>query len=128
MSAWSIRRCFLLMVDISTRHVKILPLKDQEAGTLLDAIEQGWVYRGRCMSKFLLTDRGANIDGQTFRDFCQKAGIDERTTDYHSQYDCMAERNIGLVKQVIRCLQVDRQLQKDPGQNYSRRLVYTLME
>ena len=106
-------RYFLLMVDLFTRYVEILPLKDQEAGTLLDAFEQGWVYRGHGMPKFLLTDRGANIDGQTFRDFCQKAGIDKkRTTAYHPQCDGMAERNIGLVKQVIRCLQMDRQLPK----------------
>ena len=34
------------------------------------------------------------------------------TTPYHPQGDGMAERNIGLVKQVIRCLLTDRKLSK----------------
>lgn len=42
-----------------------------------------------------------------------KAGINKRaTTPYHPQCDGMSERNIELVKQVIQCLQLDRQLPK----------------
>ena len=51
-------------------------------------------------------DSGANMD-------CRSAGVNKKlATAYHPQCDRMAERNIGLVKQVIRCLQVDRQLPK----------------
>ncbi|KAI6653953.1 52 kDa repressor of the inhibitor of the protein kinase-like [Oopsacas minuta] len=76
-------RYFLLMVELSTRYVEILRLKDQEMCTLLNAFVQRWVYR----------------------DFGQKTGIDKRgITAYHPQCDCMMERNIGLVKQVTRKL------------------------
>ena len=106
-------RYFLLMVDLFTRYVELQPLRDQEASTLLDAFQQGWVYRGHGMPAIILTDKGANLDGRVFREFCAKAGVDKRaTTPYHPQCDGMAERNIGLVKQVIRCLQLDRQLSK----------------
>ena len=106
-------RYFLLMVDLFTRYVELQPLRDQEANTLLDAFQQGWVYRGHGMPAIILTDKGANLDGRVFREFCAKAGVDKRaTTPYHPQCDGMAERNIGLVKQVIRCLQLDRQLSK----------------
>ena len=65
------------------------------------------------MPSIALTDRGANLDGQVFREFCAKAGIDKRsTTPYDPQSDGMAERNVGQVKQVIRCIQLDRQLAK----------------
>ena len=106
-------RYVLLMVDLFTRYVELRPLKDQETDTILDAFQMGWVYRGHGMPRIVLTDQGANLDGRTFREFCEKAGIEKRhTTPYHPQCDGMAERNIGLVKQVIRCLQMDRHLEK----------------
>ena len=75
------------------------------------------------MPSVILSDKGANIDGQVFRDFCQRAGVNKRrTTPYHPQCEAMAERNIGLVKQVIRCLQADRHLPKGHGRSYLLRL------
>ena len=106
-------RYFLLMVDLFTRYVELQPLKDQEASSILGAFEQGWIYRCHGMPRIVPTDKGANMDGSTFRKFCQNAGVNKRrTTPYHPQCDGMAERNIGLVKQVIRCLQEDRHLSK----------------
>ena len=53
------------------------------------------------------------MDGQVFREFCRLAGVNKRrTTPYHPQCGGMAERHIGLVKLVIRCLQADRHLPK----------------
>ena len=71
-------RYFLLMVDLFTRYIEIQPLHDQEASTILAAFQQGWVYRGHGMPSIVLTDRGANLDGKTFRGFCTKAGISKR--------------------------------------------------
>ena len=70
-------RYFLLMVDLFTRYVEVQPLRDQEASSILAAFQQGWVYRSHGMSSIVLTDRGANIDGQVFREFCAKTGIDK---------------------------------------------------
>ena len=65
------------------------------------------------MPTIILTDKGANLDGRVFQEFCDKAGVNKKATiPYHPQCDGMSERNIGLVKQVIRCLQLDRQLPK----------------
>ena len=48
-----------------------------------------------------------------FREFCRSLGVEKkRTTPYHPEADGMAERNIGMVKQVIRCLQLYRRLSK----------------
>ena len=48
------------------------------------------------------------------RVMCDKLGIDKRhTSQYHPQADGLAERSIGLVKQVARCLTLDRNLEED---------------
>ena len=101
------------MVDLFTRHIEVMPLRNQHAKTLVEAFEQGWVYRGHGVPRHILSDQGHNIDGETFREFCRKLGVSKRrTSPYRPQADGMAERNIGMVKQVIRCLQQDRELAK----------------
>ena len=106
-------RYFLLMVDLFTRYVELFPLADQEASSLVKAFEQGWIYRGHGVRTRILSDQGSSIDGEKLREFCRSLGIEKkRTTPYHPETDGMAERNIGMVKQVIRCLQLDRRLLK----------------
>ena len=106
-------RYFLLMVDLFTRYIEIQPLKDQCARTLVEAFERGWIYRGYGVPQTILSDQGKNVDGETFREFCKILGVEKkRTSPYRPQADGMSERNIGMVKQVIRCLQEDRHLDK----------------
>ena len=106
-------RYFLLMVDLFSRHIEIEPLKDQRAATLIRAFEHGWIYRGHGVPSVILSDQGSNVDGETFREFCLSLGVNKkRTSPYIPQSDGMSERNIGMVKQVIRCLQQDRHLDR----------------
>ena len=106
-------RYFLLMVDLFSRYIEIQPLRNQEAESLVSAFEQGWIYRGHGVPVKILSDQGSSIDGRKFREFCRLLGVEKkRTTPYHPETDGMAERNIGMVKQVIRCLQLDRRLEK----------------
>ena len=88
-------------------------MKDQRAATIVKAFEEAWVYKGHGVPKVVLSDQGPNVDGETFRRFCHALGVNKRrTTPYRPQSDGMSERNIGMVKQVIRCLQQDRQLDR----------------
>ena len=106
-------RYFLVMVDLFTRLVELMPLHDQSAESVIAAFEQGWVYAGHGVPEIVITDQGSQLDGSAFRNFCKPLGIDKRhTTPYHPQCDGMAERNVGFVKQVILCLMLDRQLKK----------------
>ena len=106
-------RYFLLMVDLFTRYIEIQPMKDQCARTLVEAFERGWIYRGHGVPQTILSDQGRNVDGETFREFCKILGVEKkRTSPYRPQADGMSERNIGMAKQVIRCLQEDRHLDK----------------
>ena len=80
----------------------------------MKAFEQGWIYRGHGVPLKILSDQGSSIDGVQFRELCRSLGVEKkRTTPYHPEADGMAERNIGMVKQVIRCLQLDRRLSKE---------------
>ena len=97
-----------------SRYIQVQPLKDQEASSLIKAFEQGWIYKGHGVPFRILSDQGSSIDGEKFRKSCRSLGVEKkRTTPYHPETDWMADRNIGMVKQVIRCLQMDRNLPKD---------------
>ena len=60
-------RYFLLMVDLFTRYIELYPLADREAGSLVKAFEQGWIYRGHGVPVKSLSDQGSSIDGDKFR-------------------------------------------------------------
>ena len=107
-------RYFLCMVDVFTRYVELVPLQDQSAGSLVREFERGWVYRGHGVPRGLLTDQAHNIDGTEIRNLCQKLGVEKRhSSPYHPQADGLVERTIGLVKQVARCITLDRLLAKE---------------
>ena len=102
------------MVDVFTRYIEAVPLKDQKAASLVREFENGWIYRGHGVPKGILSDQAPNIDGAEMRTMCDKLGIAKRhSSPYHPQADGLAERCIGLVKQVARCLTLDRILEKD---------------
>ena len=106
-------RHFLCIVDVFTRYIEAIPLKDQKAISLVKEFEAGWIYRGHGVPKALLSDQGPNVDGKEIREMCEKFGIEKRhTSPYHPQADGLAERSIGLVKQVARCLTLERELGK----------------
>ena len=106
-------RYFLLIVDVFSRYIEAIPHKDQRAGSLVQEVMNGWIFRGHGVPKILLSDQAKNIDGTEIRALCEQLGIDKRhTTPYHPQADDLAERSIGKVKQVARCITLDRQLSK----------------
>ena len=106
-------RYFLCVVDVFTRYIEAIPLRDQKAGSLVREFKSGWIYRGHGVPKGILTDQAPNVDGKEMREMCDEFGIEKRhTSPYHPQADGLAERSIGLIKQVARCLTLDRNLEK----------------
>ena len=101
------------MVDLFSRLIELVPLRDQTFASVVVAFEQGWVCQGHGVPEIIITEQGSQLDGEEFRGFCTPLNIDKRhTTPHHPQCDGMAERNIGFVKQVLSCLLLDRQLSK----------------
>ena len=106
-------RYFLLMMDLLTRLIEVVLLHDQTYKSVVTAFEQGWIYQDHGVPEIIVTDQGSQLDGEEFRVFCRPLGIEKRhTTTYYPQCDGMAERNIGLVNQVIVCLVLNCQLSK----------------
>ena len=107
-------RYFLCIVDVFTRYIELAPLQDQTAASLIREFERGWIFRGHGVPRGLLSDQAHNIDGVEVRKMCDRLGIEKRhSIPYHPQADGLVERSIGLVKQVARCLTLDRQLPKE---------------
>ena len=107
-------RYFLCIVDVFTRYVEAVSLKDQKAVAIVRGFEDGWIYRGHGVPKGILSDQAHNVDGVQVREFCEKFGMEKRhTSPYHPQADGLAERRIGIIKQIAQCLTLDRKLEKD---------------
>ena len=56
-------RYFLCIVDVFTRYIELVPLKQQRATSLVEEFERGWIFRGHGVPRGLLTDQAPNIDG-----------------------------------------------------------------
>ena len=105
-------RYFLLIVHEFTKFVEIIPMRDQSAEFVKEAFLEGWVYR-HGIPTTLLSDQGRNVDGSALRELCQSFGIQKKhSSPYHPEGNGTAERMIGKVKQVMRCLLTDREMPK----------------
>ena len=56
-------RYFLLIVDLFTRYIELVPLHNQTVDSVIAAFEQGWIYRGHGVPEVIITDQGAQLDG-----------------------------------------------------------------
>ena len=85
-------------------------MQDQEASTVLAALEKGWFHRhGYPIS--LLSDQGRNVDGRVIQDACESLGIQKlHSSPYHPQGDGEAKRCIQSFKQTMRCLLAQKRL------------------
>ena len=52
---------------------------------------------------YILSDQGANVDGDIIRDICSK----RRSSGYHSEGKGFAERNIRTIRELFRTLPLD---------------------
>ena len=106
----------LLIGDIFSKFVHIVPLKDQSAPVIIDA--SSWVFvHGKPL--YLLSDQGSNVDGQVMGKICNELGIEKRRSlAYHSQGNGFTKRHIRIVKDMLRAAILHRHLPKRVGDNY----------
>ena len=110
--SYDYHRYFLLIVDMFTRHIELIALQDQTAESIKSAFISGWIHR-HGVPRILISDQGRNVDGETINQLCARFGKDKRhSTPYHPEGDGLAERSIGTVKQVMRCLLLEREIPK----------------
>ena len=75
----------LLIGDVFSKYVEVIPLRDQTAPSIIQGLWQHWLCRYG-YPKYILTDCGSNVDGEVVNNICRQFGIEKRrTSGYHSQ-------------------------------------------
>ena len=74
----------LLIGDIFSKYIAAIPLKDQTAPVIVDALLQHWIFvHGTPF--YILSDQGSNVDGNVMRQICTTLTIEKRrSSSYHS--------------------------------------------
>ena len=94
-------RYILSVIDYYTKYAEAEPLPNQEAKTVVKALEQ--IFSRHGMPSVLLTDQGRNFESHLFQSMCSLFNIDKRrTTPYHPQSDGLCERFNGILKVLLR--------------------------
>ena len=101
---------FLIIGDIFSKYLTAVPLKDQTAPVIADALLSYWIYIHGA-PYYLLSDQGSNVDSVTIKEICNILGIEKRRSSaYHSQGNGFAERNIRSIKDILRSILLARNL------------------
>ena len=91
----------LSIIDYYTKYAEAVALPNQEAETVVRALEQVFARHG--MPSVLLMDQGRNFESHLVASMCQLFGIEKRrTTAYHPQTDGLCERFNGILKTLLR--------------------------
>ena len=103
-------RYVLIIVDLFSKFMEAIPMKNQESATIAEALQYGWFHRyGYPLA--LLSDQCPNVDGTVIRELCGKYGIRKlHSSAYHPEGDGEAERTIQSFKQTMRCCLGERKI------------------
>ena len=117
---------FLLIGDVFSKYIEAVPLKDQMAPTIANALLSHWIYiHGPIF--YMLSDRGSNVNGTMIKEICNILGIEKRrSSGYHSQGNGFAERNIRSVKDMLRSVLLQRKAQQSKSKSLLPELVFAL--
>ena len=116
----------LLTGDIFSKYIQAFPLRDQSASSVIRAVRDGWIYT-HGNPRYLLSDQGSNVDGDTVREFCKELGIEKRrSSPYHSQGNGFAERNIRSVREILRSALLQKGLRLNKWRKLLPSLVFAL--
>ena len=117
---------FLLIGDIFSKYIQAVPLKDQTATDIADALLSHWIYIHGA-PYFLLSDQGSNVDGTVIKEICNLLKIEKRRSSaYHSQGNGFAERNIRSVKDMLRAVLLQRKAPQHKWRSLLPELVFAL--
>ena len=93
----------LVICDYATRYPEAIPMPDQTAKTLAQALIT--VFSRVGLPSEIVHDQGTNLMSRVMAELCQKLGIDQiPATPYHQQTNGLTERFIGTLKLMINSL------------------------
>ena len=103
-------RYILMIGDVFSKYVELVPLKKQTAQAIADGIMNNWILRHSC-PRFMLSDQASNVDGEIIQDVCRILNVEKRRSSaYHSQGNGFAERSILKVREILRASLLDQRL------------------
>ena len=70
-------RYFLLIVDMFSKYVEAVAMKDQHAESIKAALNNGWIHRHGNFS-IAVSDQAKNIDGRVIKELCKDIGAEKR--------------------------------------------------
>ena len=108
-------RYFLLIVDVFSRYVEAIPLKDKKASSLVQEFKKGWIFRGHGVPKVLLSDQAKNVDGNERRELCDQLGIENAATKLSPQLLVYGRQPISPIDTRTETSNKDRTV---PSQNF----------
>ena len=116
----------LLIGDLFSKFISAVPLREQTAKEIGNALHQEWLLVNGSPN-FLLSDRGNNVDGNIIRELCEKFNIEKRrTTAYHSQGNGFAERSIRNVKEMFRTHLLANKLHQRKWRSVLKEIIFAL--
>ena len=97
----------LTLVDLFTRFVLYIPIKDETAVTASTVILHNVIY-GRGPFRYLVSDGAKALTGSIIQNLTQSWGIDHIKTFYWPQGNAITERNHVVLGEFLRLLPEDR--------------------
>ena len=95
-------RYLLVVMDYFTKWADVIPLRNQKATTIADAVVK--ICSSFGMPDILHSDQGRNFESTLFHQVLQAFGIHKtQTTAYHPRGDGMVERFNCSLLQLLRC-------------------------
>ena len=92
-------RYLLLMGDVFSKYIEAVPLKEQSSANIIHALWNSWITKNWC-PMYMLSDQGGNYSADLHPIFHKE----KKTLGYHSQGNGFAERNIWIIRQIMRTL------------------------
>lgn len=94
-------RYILVCVDYATKYPEAIPLKDQEASTVANALISLFSRVG--IARELLTDQGSNFMSELMLEVCRLLQISKlHTSPYHAMCNGLCEKFNGVLKKMLK--------------------------
>ena len=119
-------KLILVVGDLFSKYIEAIPLKEQSADSVMQALRDTWILRYGC-PLYVLSDQCSNVDGNVLRELCETFNIKKkRSSAYHSQGNGFAERSVRNIREMMRTLLEDRKLPQAAWQQLLRGIVFAL--
>ena len=89
------------LVDVFSRYVMMIPMKETTTATIVDAIMSRWISNFGCPEE-IISDGGPNLNSALMVEFCNMFGVrKKKISPYYPQANGIIEREFRTVKDMI---------------------------